>query len=81
MNASKARIVVLTDKALGKDTGSPDETADMDETPGWDSLKTIEAVVTVERHFSTTFAANQMMTLDSAPALQAALVQNGTVRD
>jgi acyl carrier protein len=69
MNALMPQIVALIERALDKPA--------MDQTPGWDSLKTMEIVVAVERHFQTTFSAQQMMSMDSAASICDALIANG----
>ncbi|MBK7050970.1 MAG: acyl carrier protein [Rhodoferax sp.] len=77
MNALMPQIVALIERALDKPAQSLDAQAAMDQTPGWDSLKTMEIVVAVERHFQTTFSAQQMMSMDSAASICDALIANG----
>lgn len=77
MNALMAQLVSQIERALDLPAQSLDAEAAMDETRGWDSLKTMEIVVAVERHFQTTFSATQMMAMDSARSIYAALVANG----
>lgn len=79
MNPLMAQIVSLIERALGLPAQSLDAEAAMDETRGWDSLKTMEIVVAVERHFQTTFSATQMMAMDSAKTIHEALVSNEVV--
>ena len=74
MNALMPQIVALIERALDKPAQSLDAQAAMDQTPGWDSLKTMEIV---ERHFQTTFSAQQMMSMDSAASICDALIANG----
>jgi acyl carrier protein len=71
------QVLALIEQALGQAAGSLDDSAALDLTAGWDSLKTMELVLAVEQHFATTFSARQMMALDSAQALCAALRANG----
>ena len=47
MNALMPQIVALIERALDKPAQSLDAQAAMDQTPGWDSLKTMEIVVAV----------------------------------
>lgn len=77
MNNTMTAIVALLEQSLGKPPGSLDDSAAMDLTDGWDSLKTMEIVIAVERFFQTSFSARQMMDMDSAASIHAALVHNG----
>lgn len=77
MNPLMAQIVSLIERALDKPAQTLTADAAMDETQGWDSLKTMEIVVAVERHFQTTFSATQLMSIDSAAAIYEALVSKG----
>lgn len=77
MSALIQQIVTLIEVALNKPAASLDTDAAMDLTEGWDSLKTMEIMIAVEKHFNTMFSARQMMMLDSAQAFRDALLQNG----
>ena len=77
MNSLMEEILALLAGALGKEPATLDADTAMDVTDGWDSLKTMEIVITMERHFQTTFTARQMMALDSARSIHDALQRNG----
>jgi len=77
MTPTMHQVLALIEQALGRAPGSLDAGAQLDITEGWDSLKTMEVVLAVEQHFGTQFSARQMMALDSAAALCAALADNG----
>jgi acyl carrier protein len=77
MSTLMAQILSIIERALDKAPQTLDPDAAMDETQGWDSLKTMEIVVAIERHFQTTFSAQQMMSMDSANSIYEALAANG----
>ena len=77
MTTTMQQVLALIEQALGQPAGSLDHSAGLDITAGWDSLKTMEVVLAVEQHFATTFTARQMMALDSAATICAALQANG----
>lgn len=81
MSALMLQTLSIIERALDKPPLSLDSNAAMDETQGWDSLKTMEIVVAIERHFQTTFSAQQMMSMDSATSICEALVANGVGPD
>lgn len=84
MNNTMTSILALLEQSLGKPPGSLDDSAAMDLTDGWDSLKTMEIVIAVERHFQASFSARQMMDMDSAMSIHAALLHKlptGTSHD
>lgn len=79
MNPTLDAVLRLIAQALDQPAGSLDASAALDLSPGWDSLKTMEILVAVEQHFGVAFTARQMMALDSAQAICAALAACGVV--
>jgi acyl carrier protein len=77
MTSLMQEILRLLAESLGKDPASLDVDAAMDVTDGWDSLKTMEIIIAMERHFQTSFTARQMMTMDSAQSIHDALQLKG----
>jgi acyl carrier protein len=81
MNAVTRQLIDLIERELGKAPGTLGEDAAMDLTDGWDSLKTMEIVIAVERAFDFSFSAKQMMSLSSVGAFRSALLQAGKTDD
>ena len=77
MNTTMNTIVNLIEHVLNKDPGSLNDSAAMDITAGWDSLKMMEIVIAIERSFETTFTLKQIRKLDSAQGFYRALLENG----
>ncbi len=77
MSMLMEQIISLVESALGKAPSSLDASAAMDITEGWDSLKTMEILIAVEKQFQITFSAKQMMALDSIGSIHDTLLSMG----
>jgi len=77
MNILMERIIAVVAGVLNVSVADLDENAAMDVTDGWDSLKTMEIVIAIERNFQLVFTAQQMMAQDSVRSIYDALIQSG----